>query len=169
MDAPLVVTVGDLVLDVTCRPGGAVRGGTDTPTRVVVDAGGQAANAAAWAVEAGAQGRLVTRRSADHVGRLAEQRIALRGVEVRGPVGATGGGAIVVLVRPDGERDMLSDRGASTELAAADLPADLLAGAGCRTTTRPAASTRTPPSTIRRPTASSSTTAASTAAETGSR
>jgi sugar/nucleoside kinase (ribokinase family) len=124
--APLVVTVGDLVLDVTCRLRGDLRHGTDTAAQVVIDAGGQAANAAAWAVQAGARARLVARRSSDHAGRLAEERISLRGVDVVGPVGAAGGGAIVVLVRAGGERDMLSDRGAAASLAPHDVPDGLL-------------------------------------------
>ena len=39
-------------------------------------------------------------------------------------------GTIVVLVSPDGERSMFTDRGANRALGAADLPAELLEG--CR-------------------------------------
>jgi sugar/nucleoside kinase (ribokinase family) len=126
---PVVVALGDLLLDVSCRLSGPVREGTDTASLVSLDAGGQAANTAAWAVAAGARGRLVARRSSAPAGRLAEERIAARGVEVRGALVDRPAGAVVVLVRPDGGRDMLTDRGGATLLGVEDVGDDVLDGA----------------------------------------
>ena len=117
--AALVLCVEDLVLDVVCRLEGPPAAATDTPAQIGLDAGGQAANAAAWAVAAGARAALLARRSAGPAGRLAEERIVARGVELRGPSGPEEGGVIVVLVDRDGGRDMLTDRGAATLLDAA--------------------------------------------------
>lgn len=127
--APLVVTLGDLLLDVVCRPQGPIAHDTDTPAIVTVDAGGQAANVAAWAVRAGARGRLVSLVARDGAGRLALQQLALRGVEAVGPRVEHGGGVVVVLVRPDGARDMLTDRGVAPSLSAEHLEPAWFAGA----------------------------------------
>jgi sugar/nucleoside kinase (ribokinase family) len=116
-----VATLGDLVLDVSTRPQTPIAADTDTPSANRLEAGGQAANVAAWAASCGATARLLTRRSADPAGRLAEERVRARGVEVVGPVGPEPAGIIVSLVGADGTRSMLTDRGAGPLLAAADL------------------------------------------------
>ncbi len=128
-EAPLVVAIGDLLLDVICRPQAAIAHDTDTPSEVDVEAGGQAANVAAWAVRAGARGRLVALRAQDAAGRVAAERLALRGVECVGPEVPAGGGVVVVLVRPDGARDMLTDRGVAPTLPAEALEPAWFAGA----------------------------------------
>lgn len=118
-----VATIGDLVLDVSTRPQGTIAADTDTPSANRLEAGGQAANVAAWAAACGAAARLVTRRSADPAGRMAEERVRARGVEVVGPIGPEPAGIIVSLIGADGTRAMLTDRGAGPLLAAADLQA----------------------------------------------
>jgi sugar/nucleoside kinase (ribokinase family) len=118
-----VATIGDLVLDVSTRPQSAIAADTDTPSANRLEAGGQAANVAAWAASCGAAARLVTRRSADPAGRMAEERVRARGVEVLGPTGPEPAGIIVALIGADGTRAMLTDRGAGPLLAAADLQA----------------------------------------------
>ena len=116
-----VATLGDLVLDVSTRPRGPIASDTDTPSANWLEAGGQAANVAAWAASCGASARLLTRRSADPAGRLAEERVRIRGVDVVGPLGPEPAGIIVSLIGADGTRSMLTDRGAGPLLAAADL------------------------------------------------
>jgi sugar/nucleoside kinase (ribokinase family) len=123
-----VATLGDLVLDVSTRPLGPIAGDTDTPSANRLEAGGQAANVAAWVAAAGAPARLVTRRSADPAGRMAEERVRARGVEVVGPLGPEPAGIIVSLIGADGTRSMLTDRGAGPLLAAADLQAGWFEG-----------------------------------------
>ena len=70
----------------------------------------------------------MTRRSADPAGRLAEERVRARGVDVVGPLGPEPAGIIVSLIGADGTRSMLTDRGAGPLLAAADLQVAWLDG-----------------------------------------
>jgi ribokinase len=126
----IVAALGDLVLDVTVRPLAAIAVDTDTPSVNRVEAGGQAANVAAWAAAAGAGARLVARRSSDPAGRLAEERVRARGVDVVGPAGPEPAGVIVSLLGDGGTRSMLTDRGAGPLLSAADLEARWFADVG---------------------------------------
>ncbi len=123
-----VATLGDLVLDVSTRPHGPIAADDDTPSTNRLEAGGQAANVAAWAAAAGAPARLITRRSSDPAGRMAEERVRARGVEVVGPLGPEPAGIIVSLIGDGGTRSMLTDRGAGPLLAAADLEPVLVRG-----------------------------------------
>jgi sugar/nucleoside kinase (ribokinase family) len=123
-----VAALGDLVLDVSTRPQGPIAADDDTPSANRLEAGGQAANAAAWAAAGGARARLITRRSSDPAGRMAEERVRARGVEVLGPRGPEPAGIIVSLVAPGGTRAMLTDRGAGPMLAAVDLEPAWLTG-----------------------------------------
>jgi sugar/nucleoside kinase (ribokinase family) len=123
-----VAALGDLVLDVSTRPLGPIASDTDTPSANRLEAGGQAANVAAWAAACGAPARLLTRRSSDPAGRMAEERVRARGVEVVGPVGPEPAGIIVSLIGADGTRSMLTDRGAGPLLDAADLQTAWLDG-----------------------------------------
>lgn len=116
-----VAALGDLVLDVSTRPQGPIAADDDTPSANRLEAGGQAANAAAWAAAGGAQARLITRRSSDPAGRMAEERVRARGVDVVGPRGPEPAGIVVSLIAPGGTRSMLTDRGAGPLLAAPDL------------------------------------------------
>jgi ribokinase len=122
----LVVTLGDVLIDVIVRLEEPLATGADANAATRTGAGGQAANVAAWAVELGARARCVARRGADPGGRLLAAELDSRGVELVGP--ATGrNGVVVSLVAPDGERTMASDRGTATLLAARDLDPDWFA------------------------------------------
>ena len=125
----LVCTLGDLLLDVVVRLGAPLEAGSDAPAQTSLSAGGQAANVAAWAVALGARGRLVCRRGGDGAARLAEEGLAGLGVEIVGPRAGGGGGVVVSLVDPQGDRTMASDRGVSPGLEAADVDPGWLEGA----------------------------------------
>jgi ribokinase len=116
----LLVTLGDVLLDVIARPGEPLARGADTTAATHSGAGGQAANVAAWAVALGANALCVGKRGDDAAGRLVAAELEERGVELVGPVGGRTG-VVVSLVAPDGERTMASDRGAAPELAAEEL------------------------------------------------
>lgn len=116
-----VCTLGDLMLDVVVRLGTPLVSGSDAPARTTLSAGGQAANVAAWAVSLGADARLICRRGGDGAARLAEEGLVARGVELVGPQSDEGGGVVVSLVAPDGDRTMASDGGASPGLTATDI------------------------------------------------
>lgn len=116
----LVCTLGDLTLDVVVRLGGPIAADGDTPARIRVGPGGQAANVAAWAAVLGAGARFVGKTGADDAGALVRARLAAYGVGVVGPIeGRTG--TICSLVSPDGDRSMASDRGSAIDLRADEL------------------------------------------------
>jgi sugar/nucleoside kinase (ribokinase family) len=119
--APLICTLGDLILDVIVVPDAPLAADGDTPAAIALSAGGQAANVAAWASALGARGRLICARGSDGASQLAAGEIARRGVEVCGPVLPGRGGVVVSLRGPAGERTMASDRGVAAELRPADI------------------------------------------------
>jgi sugar/nucleoside kinase (ribokinase family) len=125
-----VVVVGDVINDVIVRPQAPLEAGTDTPSRIERSPGGSGANQAAWLGALGAPtrfaGRAGARDAAYH--RATLERLGVETWIAEDHNLATG--TIVVLVSPDGERSMFTDRGANRALRAADLPVHLLADAG---------------------------------------
>ena len=126
----LVVSLGDLVLDVIVRLQQPLARGADATSRITLGAGGQAANVAAWVAAVGGRARWLGKRGDDLAGRAAASQLSTLGVELAGPVEPEGNGVIVSLVEPDGSRSMCPDRGVAVELRAEELPAGALAGAG---------------------------------------
>jgi ribokinase len=117
-----VCVLGDLLLDVIVRLEAPVAEGDDTAAETRVGAGGQAANVAAWIAELGGEARFVGKRASDAAGRLLEDDLRSRGVDLAGPVAAEGRtGVVVAMVGPDGARTMASDRGVSPLLGAWEL------------------------------------------------
>lgn len=116
----LVVTLGDLLLDVVVRLDEPLAVGADALAETRTSPGGQAANVAAWIAALGGQARCVARRGEDAPAAWLAAELAARGVEVVGPA-AGRNGVVVSLVAPDGERTMASDRATATLLDAADL------------------------------------------------
>jgi ribokinase len=116
----LVVTLGDLLLDVIVRLDEPLAAGADANAETRTAPGGQAANVAGWVAALGGESRCVARRGDDAAGVWAGADIAARGVDLVGPVeGRTG--VVVSLVAPGGERTMASDRGSATLLEPDDL------------------------------------------------
>lgn len=111
----MLATIGDLVEDVIVWLDEPVRAAADTPCRVFRHRGGSAANVAAYAAATGARVRFCGQVGDDAAGAALTAALAAAGVDVRvRRRGRTG--TIVVLVAPDGERSMLPDRAAATEL-----------------------------------------------------
>ena len=132
-DAPDVVVVGDVMVDVLVEVQDARVHGSDTASRVSTAPGGSAANQAVWLARAGARVALAAAVGADPLGAAARDALEAEGVDVASVVEASGWtGTVVALVEPDGERTMLTDRGANRELtpAAASAAVDRLTGAG---------------------------------------
>lgn len=117
----MICVVGDLVEDVVVRlegaPGAPPAWGTDTTATITRSRGGSAANVAEFAARLHGASRFVGRVGDDDAGRALVARLRDAGVDACVEhAGRTG--TIVVIVHPGGERTMLSDRGASTALAA---------------------------------------------------
>ena len=124
----MIVTLGDLLLDVIVRLSQPLAEGADADAVTRLGAGGQAANVAAWVAELGGEARFVGKLADDEAGRAARDALERYGVEVRGPVVAGRTGTVVSLVGVDGARTMASDRGVSPDFRADELDPEWLAG-----------------------------------------
>jgi sugar/nucleoside kinase (ribokinase family) len=114
--------VGDVAVDVLVEPGSAMITGADVPARIRTRAGGAGANTAAWLAHLGADVTLVARVGDDVAGRAAEADLRAAGVRPALAVDPELPTCTVVVLLADGDRTMLSDRGAAARLAPADLP-----------------------------------------------
>jgi sugar/nucleoside kinase (ribokinase family) len=126
---PRVLVVGDVINDILAVVRGPLRHGADNPATIRTRAGGSAANQAAWlawlGVDVAFAGRAGAADAAFHRAQLARF-----GVEPHIAADeAVNTGSIVVLTGPDGERTMITSRGANLNLCQADVPAALLDGA----------------------------------------
>jgi sugar/nucleoside kinase (ribokinase family) len=120
-----VVVCGDVINDVLVRPAAEITPRSDTPATIRACPGGAAANQAAWMAHLGAQVTFAGRVGARDAG---YHRRELAGYGVRAHLAEddqAGTGTIVIMVAPDGERTMFTDRGANLRLRRSDLPADL--------------------------------------------
>lgn len=112
-----VAVVGDVMVDVVARVQAPFAHASDTPTRIVTAPGGAAANQAVWLARAGAEVLLVAVVGDDPGGDASLRALRRAGVDVscvRRVSGATG--TVVALIEPDGQRSMLTDRGANLTL-----------------------------------------------------
>jgi ribokinase len=110
----LVACLGDLMLDVLVHAPGGLVPDDDTPARITLQAGGQAANVAAWVTVLGGRARVCGPRSDTAPGRLVEEALTERGVELcTGPDGRIG--TVMSLTSTTG-RSMASDPGDLTWL-----------------------------------------------------
>jgi ribokinase len=124
----VIVTLGDLLLDVIVRLEQPLAEGADADAVTRLGAGGQAANVAAWVAELGGRARFIGKRAGDDAGTVAARALEAYGVEVTGPVVRGRTGTVVSLVGVDGNRTMASDRGVSPELRAEELEPAWLEG-----------------------------------------
>ncbi len=125
----MLVSIGQLVLDVTIAPQGQLRFDDDQEAGIYMSGGGQAANFCAWAAALGEPARLITRVGDDDLGRRLVGEIEAGGVEVRAVFGAEPTGAIAVLLGPGAERTFVRQPGASLGLRPEDVRPEWLAGA----------------------------------------
>jgi sugar/nucleoside kinase (ribokinase family) len=119
---PRVVVVGDVALDVLVTPRTPLVPGADVPAGIRTCAGGAGANTAVWLARLGAEVTLVGRVGDDPAGRAAAQDLAAAGVRPELAVDPDAPTCTVVVLLGDGERSMLSDRGAAARLSPDDLP-----------------------------------------------
>jgi len=120
----LIVTVGDVALDVIVDVPDGLNLDDDAEASIAVAVGGQAANVAAWAVELGADAAVIGPQAASDVAELITNRLASRGIQHIG-VSVERAGVVVSLVT-EGQRTLASDAGDQTWLDSVDpdlLPA----------------------------------------------
>lgn len=127
--APRVLVCGDVINDILVETVGPLADGEDNPAAIRTRPGGSAANQAAWMGSLGLDVVFAGRAGASDVG-LHRRELARFGVRPHIAADAcVATGSIVVLVGSDGERTMITDRGANVRLQPADVPAALLDGA----------------------------------------
>ena len=117
----MIVSLGDLLLDVIVRLRQPLAEGADADAITRLGPGGQAANVAAWVAELGGQARFVGKRAGDEAGGIAAHGLERYGVEIRGPLVDGRTGTVVSLVAEDGARTMATDRGVSPEFRVDEL------------------------------------------------
>lgn len=121
-----MLVCGDVVNDVLVETPEPVAYGDDNPAAIEARPGGSAANQAVWMAYRGLDVVFAGRAGAGDA-EFHRQELARFGVQpwlAADQAAATG--SIVVLVGQDGERTMVTDRGANLRLRAADVPAALL-------------------------------------------
>ena len=118
-----------MINDVLVKPLDGITPDSDTPAEIRARPGGAAANQAAWMAHLGAgvtfAGRVGAGDEAYHRHELT--RVGVRVHLAVDPAADTG--SIVIMVAPDGERTMFTDRAANHNLRKDDLPVRLLDGA----------------------------------------
>jgi ribokinase len=124
----VIVTLGDLLLDVIVQLSQPLAEGADADAVTKLGPGGQAANVAAWIAVLGGEARFVGKRADDEAGRTAAAGLARYGVDIQGPVVDGRTGTVVSLVGFDGARTMATDRGVSAELRADELTSTYISG-----------------------------------------
>jgi sugar/nucleoside kinase (ribokinase family) len=117
-----VLVVGDVALDVLVAPATAPVPGADVSARIQTRPGGAGANTAAWLARLGADVTLAARVGDDPAGRAAAADLAAAGVTAHLAVDPDAVTCTVVAILGEGDRTMLSDRGAAARLSPADLP-----------------------------------------------
>lgn len=125
----VLAVIGDVVTDVVVRPYGHISPGTDTEARIVITPGGSGANTACWAAHGSSDSADVWFLGRAGRDQAAWHEAALRAAGVQPRLGVDAELAtsrVVVLVAADGERTMLTDRGANAALCTDDLPAEVL-------------------------------------------
>ena len=115
----MIGVIGDLVDDVVVRLGGPMNVASDTTSVIRRRRGGSGANVAAAVVLAGGASRFIGQVGDDQAGHALVATLRQSGVDtfVR-TSGRTG--TVVVLLAENGERTMLTDRGACAELTDPD-------------------------------------------------
>jgi sugar/nucleoside kinase (ribokinase family) len=121
-----VLICGDVINDVLVKPRDGVTPGSDTPAVIRARPGGAAANQAAWMAHLGATVTFAGRVGAGDADyhRCELTRVGVRACLAVDPEADTG--SIVIMVDPEGERTMFTDRGANYHLTQEDLPVSLL-------------------------------------------
>lgn len=123
------LVVGDVMLDVVTRPVASIAPTSDTPAVTRVGRGGSSANVAVALAAAGVQVTHVGVVGTDGAAQVLAQDMAARSVATRWAQVDGSTGVVVAVIAPDGQRAMLTDRGAASRLEAADVEAAIAEGA----------------------------------------
>jgi ribokinase len=112
-----VIVIGDVMLDVTVKPLVDVAPTSDTPSRVRLNRGGAAANMAEALARSGHHVTYVGACGADFAAQLFEDTLRSSGIDVALERVDAHSGVVVAIVDVDGQRAMMTDRGANSMLS----------------------------------------------------
>jgi len=127
-DQPRLCVVGDYAWDVLIQANSNLLQGGDSFGEVTLAPGGSAANVAVWARRCGFAVDFVGKIGRDRFGQLAREDLDREGVTahlVASDAHLTG--SVAVFVDPNGERSMVSGRGADFFLLPSELPTNVIA------------------------------------------
>ncbi|MDG4759380.1 carbohydrate kinase family protein [Micromonospora sp. WMMD710] len=125
--AARVVVVGDLLTDVVAVLAGPLAAGSDTSAEISFGGGGQAANTAAWIAAQGVPVTLVGAVGDDEAGRERVAELDRAGVDCAVQRVEDAPTGTVIVLAGDGERTMVTQRGANLRLSAEHVEAALAA------------------------------------------
>ncbi len=112
----MLATLGDLIDDIVVRLAGPINVASDTASTISRRRGGSAANVAATAAMLGHPVRFLGQVGVDPIGAALVGDLRDAGVDMQFVQHRGATGTIVVLVGPDGERSMLTDRRTCADL-----------------------------------------------------
>lgn len=126
-----VCVVGDVGIDVLAKLAGPVVFGQETRGQVQITPGGAGANTAAWLARHYVDVSLIARVGDDQAGRTAAADLRSSGVDCRFVIDpGLPTCCVVILVGPEGDRTMVSDRGANTAFCVDDVRLPEVPGRG---------------------------------------
>lgn len=112
-----VVVIGDVMLDVVVRPRGPIAATSDTPSMIRVTRGGSGASFAIALRACGHDTVYIGARGRDTASEIVASALAWANVTAKLEVVDAPTGTVVSLVDENGERHMLTDRGANSLLS----------------------------------------------------
>lgn len=128
MSTPLVV-VGDYAWDVLIRANSELLTGGDIYGEVMLAPGGSAANVAVWARRCGLEASFIGKVGRDRFGELAGRDLADEGIEAHlALTDAQRTGSVAVWIDHNGQRSMVSGKGADHHLLPSELPTSAFEG-----------------------------------------
>ena len=120
-----VIVLGDVMLDVVVQPTGAPAPTSDTPANIRASRGGSGANVAIALHASGHDVAYVGARGDDAAGDVFADALVASGVTPLLETVNSPTGTVVSVVSSDGQRSMMSDRGANSSLSEAFVRAQL--------------------------------------------
>ena len=117
----MITCFGDLIQDILITPNGPLQRGSDVPGSIALRGGGSASNTACWLGYLRQPVQFLGRVGADDVGEALRQELVSFHVDARLAVGPEPTGRIAVLIDAQGERTMITQRGANLGMTVEQL------------------------------------------------
>lgn len=120
--------VGDVILDITVQAHGPLQLGSDVVGKISYQGGGSAANLATWLGSLGSEVRFAGALGQDLAGQISRLELERYRVETFLAEKTEPTGTILLFLDEEGERTMVTSRGANLLLRTPDLPPEFFQG-----------------------------------------